>query len=114
MDLPFELEIGKSASQFYWALQNHLNHLAADYDLTIEHARMLLIISFSEGCSQQYLADQTYKTKPAEQSEKLQTTTLERYEVRRVSPRAIQTSFSYTGRVLSNRTIRLRRRFRAA
>ncbi|MEO1022907.1 MAG: MarR family winged helix-turn-helix transcriptional regulator [Bacteroidota bacterium] len=65
MKLPLAIEFGKALSQFYWSFQNHMNRLLQQYDLTVEHARILMIISMNEGCSQQFIADQTKKTKPA-------------------------------------------------
>ncbi|MCG8372851.1 MAG: MarR family transcriptional regulator [Balneolales bacterium] len=65
MKYPLEVEVGKTVTQLYWALQNHLNRLVEEYDLTIEHARLLLLISFNEGCTQQYIVEETFKSKPA-------------------------------------------------
>ncbi|WP_299362750.1 MarR family transcriptional regulator [Winogradskyella sp.] len=65
MELPLEIEIGRTSTRFFWSFQNKLNSLLKPFGLTIEQWRLLMLISYNEGTDQQFLADETLKVKSA-------------------------------------------------
>lgn len=63
LDLPVEIELGRTTSRFFWSLQNKTNGLLKPFGMTTEQWRLLMLISFNEGADQQFLADETLKAK---------------------------------------------------
>ena len=63
MKLPLEIELGRTVSRFHWTLQNKSNRLLKPLGITTEHMRLLTLISYNEGCDQQFLVEETLKAK---------------------------------------------------
>ncbi|MEM6359666.1 MAG: MarR family transcriptional regulator [Bacteroidota bacterium] len=63
LKLPIGVVLGKTLRQLHLAMQKRLNKELSVIDLTIEHLRLLKIISDNPGCDQNFLARSTQRGK---------------------------------------------------
>ena len=63
--LPTGILLGKTLRELHWILQRKTNQSLAQYDLTVEHLRLLTIISEYPGSEQNILAEKTRRGKSA-------------------------------------------------
>ncbi|MEM6516178.1 MAG: MarR family transcriptional regulator [Bacteroidota bacterium] len=65
LNLPLGVILGKTLRELHLAMQTRLNKELAELDLTIEHLRLLKIVSEHPGCDQNFLANNTQRGKSA-------------------------------------------------
>lgn len=65
LNLPLGVVLGKTLRELHLAFQTRINKELSDEGITIEHLRLLKIVTDNEGCDQNFLAQNTQRGKSA-------------------------------------------------